>query len=104
MASSVRIVVLSLLVACSAKARAPVTHQVDIRAMQFVPAVLNVAVGDTVVWTNRDVVPHTVTAAGGFDSKQIDSNRQWQHVITTAGELRYVCTFHPTMQAKLVAR
>ncbi len=104
MASSVRIAVLSLLVACGSKARAPVTHQVEIRAMQFVPAALTVAVGDTVVWTNRDVVPHTVTAVGSFDSLMIEGGRQWEHVVTRAGETGYVCTYHPTMQAKLIAR
>lgn len=60
----------ALLFACSAKAE-PKTYQVEIRGMQFVPASLTVKVGDTVVWTNHDVLPHTVTAAGAFDSQAI---------------------------------
>ncbi len=94
--------------ACGSKAREPKTHQVEIRAMQFVPAELAVAVGDTVVWTNADVVPHTVTSsmpsASTFDSQQIASKQQWQYKVTTAGELSYVCTYHPTMRARLTAR
>lgn len=96
------------LAACGSKAREPQTHQVDIRAMQFVPAQLVVAVGDTVVWTNSDVVPHTVTSStpspAVFDSQLMASKQQWQYKVTAAGEHAYVCTFHPTMRAKLTAR
>ena len=96
------------LVACDSKAHEPKRHHVAIRAMQFEPAELAVAVGDTVVWTNSDVVPHTVTAAPAspvkFDSKQLDSKQQWQYTVTVAGEQAYVCTFHPTMRGTLTAR
>jgi plastocyanin len=93
---------------CSSDAREPVTHQVEIRAMQYVPAELAVAVGDTVVWTNSDVLPHTVTSgvpsAATFDSRSIEPKQQWRYTVKTAGELAYVCTFHPTMHGKLIAR
>lgn len=96
------------LCACGSKARTPRTHQVEIRAMQFVPAELAVAIGDTVVWTNADVLPHTVTSAtpsaATFDSHEIAAKQQWRYEVTTAGELAYVCTYHPTMRAKLTAR
>ena len=96
------------LAACSAKAREPHTHQVEIRAMQYVPAYLDVAVGDTVVWTNADVVPHTVTSSvpsvAVFDSRSIGNKQQWQYTVTKAGEHAYVCTYHPTMKATLTAR
>lgn len=92
---------------CGAK-HAPKTHQVEIRAMQFVPAELTVAVGDTIVWTNHDVMPHTVTSEAAstvtFDSQSIESKQVWSYTVTTAGELPYVCTFHPTMRGKLVTR
>ena len=101
------LVLVAGLASCS-KARQPRTYQVEIRAMQFAPAELEVAVGDTVVWTNTDVVPHTVTsgvpAAATFDSGVIDNKAQWRYEITTAGEHAYVCTLHPTMRGKLVAR
>jgi plastocyanin len=37
-------------------------HAVEIRGMAFHPEVLEIRLGDTVVWTNRDLVPHTATA------------------------------------------
>lgn len=101
-------VALLLVVGCGSNAREPRTHQVDIRAMQFVPAELEVAVGDTVVWTNADVLPHTVTSAPAsaavFDSKQLGSQQRWEYKVTAAGEHAYVCTFHPTMLGKLIVR
>ena len=47
----------------------PVTHQVTIDATSFSSADLTIAAGDTVVWTNKDVIPHTATdtMAKGFD-------------------------------------
>ncbi len=96
------------LAACGPDAREPRTHHVDIRAMQFVPAELTVAVGDTVIWTNADVMPHTVTASAQsavtFDSGEIASKQRWTYTVTSTGELVYVCAYHPTMRAKLVAR
>ncbi|MGE0545868.1 MAG: plastocyanin/azurin family copper-binding protein [Kofleriaceae bacterium] len=101
-------VVVAALAACETNRPQPRTHQVDIRAMKFVPAELAVSVGDTVVWTNHDIVPHTVTslptAVVAFDSQSIESNQRWTYTVTTAGELAYECSFHPTMTAKLVAK
>jgi plastocyanin len=46
----------------------PKTHTVTIEEMRFHPERLTVARGDTIVWVNRDLVPHTATsAAGRFD-------------------------------------
>ena len=35
-----------------------------IEGMKFVPERLEVAAGDRVTWTNRDFLPHSVTAPG----------------------------------------
>ena len=48
--------------------------------MRFQPEVLTVAPGDTVVWVNKDLVPHTATSkAGGFDSKEIQADKSWRY-------------------------
>jgi plastocyanin len=72
--------------------------------MQFVPSDLPVAVGDVVVWTNEDIVPHTATSPGTFDSQQLSSKQQWRYTVTTAGTISYTCTFHPTMLGTITAR
>jgi len=74
------------------------THVVTIADMQFTPATLNVVPGDTVVWINRDLVPHTATAASGtFDSGKIDAQNSWKFTIRTSGRFSYACAYHPTM-------
>ena len=92
------------MIGCGSRAHEPQTHEVAIRSMQFQPAALEVAVGDVVVWTNEDLVPHTVTAAGAFDSQSLTSKQEWRYTATKAGEYAYGCTFHPTMKATLIVR
>lgn len=82
----------------------PTAHTVEIRGMRFVPAVLTIAPGDTVVWINRDIVPHTATATrgNGFDTGLIAHDSTARYVATRAGRIRYSCTYHPTMHGSLV--
>jgi plastocyanin len=79
----------------------PKTHTVTIEAMRFLPETLTVAPGDTIVWVNKDVVPHTATSAGSFDSKNIPAGKSWKLTIRKTGNFAYICTFHPTMKAVL---
>lgn len=82
----------------------PRRHDVTIRAFQYEPATLKVAVGDTVVWLNEDVVPHTATAAdAGWDSGSIGSRGSARVVIRRKGAQSYLCAFHPNMRAELSA-
>ena len=82
----------------------PGRHEVDIRGMAFHPAVLQVASGDTVLWVNRDIVPHSATAKPAWDTGTLTQGRQGIIISRQPGELRYVCTLHPTMKGTLVTR
>ena len=80
-------------------------HTVLIEGMKFVPETIAVTEGDTVVWTNKDLFPHTVTAVGGrFDSHEIKATKSWKYVPRKKGEFGYVCTLHPTMKGMLVVK
>ena len=80
----------------------PKTHVITIENMRFNPEVLTVQRGDRVVWVNKDLFPHTATADNkAFDSRSIEPNASWTYEARKAGEYAYVCTFHPTMKAKL---
>ena len=80
-------------------------HSVAIRAFRYAPAAVTVAVGDTVVWINEDVVPHTATAAArAWDTGSIGGKESGRVAIDRAGTHSYVCTFHPDMKAEVVAR
>ncbi len=84
----------------------PVRRVIELQGMAFVPAVLTVAPGDTVVWINRDIVPHTATSdsAGGWDTGPVTSGNEGMTVVTQRGEFSYHCLFHPTMQGRLIVR
>jgi plastocyanin len=79
----------------------PKTHTVTIEATSFKHDRLTVAVGDTVVWVNKDPFPHTATAAGAFNSGGIDPEKSWKFLPVKKGSFDYICTFHPTMKARL---
>jgi len=79
----------------------PVTHTVRIESMRFQPETLTVNAGDTIVWANNDLVPHTATSTSAFDSALIDAGRLWQFTPPRRGTFEYVCTFHPTMKGTL---
>ena len=80
----------------------PVTYHVNIENMQFQPDVITVAPGDSIVWTNKDLFPHTVTSKSGeFDSHEIKPGETWTYRAAKAGEADYVCSLHPTMHAVL---
>ena len=81
------------------------THTVTIEGMKFVPERLEVAAGDTVVWTNKDIVPHTVTASGAHvESGELATNKRFRFVARKKGEMPYICRLHPVMKGVLVVK
>ena len=73
--------------------------------MKFVPERVEVAAGDRITWTNRDIVPHTVTApAAGMESGELAQGRSWTTVARKKGEVDYICRLHPVMHGTLVVR
>lgn len=95
------------LVSCPAPGftRSARTHVIEIRGFQFVPASLRVAAGDTVVWVNRDAVPHTATGRErGFDTGAIAAGARREIVVRKAGKQPYICVYHPSMTGQLEVR
>ena len=63
----------------------------------FEPAQLTVKVGQTVTWTNRDDIPHTVVCPGKFRSKAMDTDGTFSFTFTAPGDYKYFCSLHPHM-------
>ena len=83
----------------------PAPHIVHIHGMVFDPADLTVAPGDTVTWTNDDLVAHSATALDStFDSKIIAPGASWSFVPKQRGALPYKCVFHPTMKGSFTVK
>ena len=80
------------------------THTIFIKDFAFVPDHLTVSAGDTVIWKNEDVTPHTATDEGVFDSKEIDTTKSWTYKATRKGKFPYTCTYHPNMHGQLTVQ
>jgi len=80
------------------------THDVTIAGLKFAPVQLTVQRGDTVTWKNNDVVPHSATSQGKFDSGTIAPGKSYSRRMDQPGEFDYICTVHPNMQGKLTVK
>jgi plastocyanin len=72
--------------------------------MAFRPAVLEVERGDTVIWVNRDIVPHTATGTSkpAWSTGTLVQDQRGQYVPRQSGTTQYFCELHPVMQGKLI--
>jgi amicyanin len=67
------------------------------------PQQITVKSGTTVVWTNHDDIPHTVTSStGAFRSKALDTDDTFSFTFTTPGTYKYFCALHPHMTGSIV--
>ena len=81
------------------------THQVRIEGMKFVPERIEVAAGDTIVWSNKDFVPHTVTAAAAkVESGELAEGKTFRFVAKRKGEMPYTCRLHPVMRGTVIVK
>lgn len=81
----------------------PGTNEVWIQNMDFNPAVITVAAGTTVTWTNKDDAAHTVTSDTDlFDSGNMSKGGTFSFTFATPGTYPYFCTYHPAMTAEVV--
>ena len=81
----------------------PITHTIEITSKAF-PADMQIAVGDTVAWTNRMNMGHTVTADNGeFDSGVFGIDQSFSHKFTAAGTFTYQCLIHSEMTGQITA-
>ncbi len=89
--------------ACGITDAGPKTHTIEIRDFAFTPDPLQVNPGDTVVWINRDIVPHTATADdGSWDTGTIPAQGTGSVDVTQDSAQTYYCRHHPGMKATIV--
>jgi len=93
----------------SASARAtndqPAKVAVTIDNFNFGPGSLTIAAGTTVIWTNRDDVPHNVTSTDKlFKSPTLDTGEHWEFTFKQAGTFNYYCSIHPKMTGKVIVQ
>ena len=86
-------------------ATAPAIHAIAIQDFAFDAQLVNINKGDSVVWTNNDSAPHTVTGNnGGPDSPTINKNGTYRFTFNASGTFSYYCAFHPSMKGIIVVK
>lgn len=96
---------LAMLLAASAQAAvaAPAPAAVTIKDYKFAPALLKVAAGATVTWTNKDADVHSVMSATGlFASGALDTDDNFSYTFTKPGTYVIACSLHPQMSETIV--
>lgn len=72
---------------------AAATREVIISGSTYSPRRAVALTGDTVHWTNRDIVQHTVTSSL-FDSGLLSRNEEFSYTFSSTGSVQYRCTVH----------
>jgi plastocyanin len=81
----------------------PAPANIEIDNFTFAPQQLIVRAGTTVIWRNRDDIPHAVASSTrAFKSKALDTDDTYAFTLTTAGTYEYFCSLHPQMIGTIV--
>jgi plastocyanin len=81
----------------------PPAAEVKIDNFSFTPQEIKVKAGTTVIWTNRDDIPHTVTSTDLiFKSKTLDTDDKFTMTFAKPGTYPYFCSIHPKMTGKVI--
>lgn len=74
------------------------TQKISIVGMKFTPNVIEAKSGDTLIFTNNDIVAHNVTQLPGkkWASPLLQPGESWTFVPTQSDSL--FCSIHPTMK------
>lgn len=76
------------------------TIGVTIDKLVFSPASVQAKVGDTIEWTNNDILAHTATVKSGWDVT-IPAKSKGKVTLKAAGAVDYFCRFHPNMKGHI---
>ncbi len=82
------------------------TVPITMKVLAFQPSSVHAGVGQTVVWTNEDNLPHNVIYVSGpkFTSSRprIRNGTTFSIKLTQPGTIHYFCSIHPWMKATIV--
>lgn len=91
----------------AAQTAAPAGNVVEVKIdnFSFSPQTITIKPGTTVIWTNRDDIPHTVVSDDKvFKSKVLDTDEKFSFTFDKAGNFPYFCSVHPKMTAKVIVQ
>lgn len=82
---------------------AAATHVVIIDQMKY-GAVPALKVGDEVIFVNRDMLRHTVTASNNSFNLDLMPGARGALRINSAGHAAFYCKYHPGMRGTMIAK
>jgi len=91
----------------TAHAHRTTTHVVSQKNKQFVPGEITIGVGDSLSFSNDDVVTHNVFSRSegfAFNLKLQSPGKVHAVPFTQAGTAEIRCAFHPTMKLRVIVR
>lgn len=84
--------------------RTAMRREIRMRGNSFAPRDVRVAVGDTVVWVNGDIVRHNAVRPNLFDSGELKAGERFAWIPEDTGTVQYRCTIHSRMRGTIVVR
>lgn len=82
----------------------PKAHVVEIKQMAFSPQEITVNKGDTIIFSNHDLVDHDVTEEDKklWSSSPLHPGQTWSKVVNESAN--YFCSLHVVMKGKIIVQ
>jgi plastocyanin len=98
-----RVIASGLFFSAASRYAAAADAKVMIDNFTFSPTPLIVARGTSVVWENREDIPHAIYfPALNMHSKVLDTNDAFRHRFDQGGTFDYICSIRPHMRGRIV--
>lgn len=91
-------------IAATAAESAPRRTEIAMRGNSFRPRRVEVTLGDTIIWVNRDIVRHDAVKDGLFDTGELRGGERFAWVPVDTGVIEYRCTIHQRMRGEIRVR
>ncbi len=82
------------------------TFHINISHDEFSPSILRINKGDTIIWTNLESRPHTVTGKGSdnnyLKSNKLNKGNIYSKTFNATGTFRYQDIYNPEIKAKII--
>ncbi len=95
------IILLAVVSACSTSNTPANQNIVNIQGNQFSPVEITIKKGDSITWTNKDSVGHTIVSTT-FQSTMLETGQSFTQAFSTVGTYEYHCSVHPSMVGKVI--
>jgi plastocyanin len=71
--------------------------EIKMADIAYAPGQVSAHIGDTIEWTNDDIVVHTATARNGAWDVMVQPKGKASITLKSAGTIEYYCRLHPNM-------